>query len=232
MKLERLRALGRRLLRRRWTAARAFDVWSETYDAEENTIVRLSETFLDDQLRSRWQVRSRAVLDVGCGTGRGWPIILRHEPAKLAGADPSQEMLKRLSARYPQSEVYALECTRLGEIGRNRFDVILSTLTLGYLRQLPEAMSAMRAVLEPGGWIGLIDLHPDALRAGIQRAFSLRGRIIEIESRVHTTADVAAAAASAGLRVEQVTARTLESFDLETEWPRNDPLLIAYTLSG
>jgi SAM-dependent methyltransferase len=92
------------------------------------------------------------VLDVGCGTGRA--LDYAQHAAGYTGIDPSQAMLSRLLARYPNAHTI---CTALrsfvplaanGEIGR--YDVVLALFGTGsYLTD--EELERIPMLLRPGG---------------------------------------------------------------------------------
>ena len=98
------------------------------------------------------------VLDVGCGTG-----ILIHEissrnpTVRLAGVDPSSEMLAIARGRVDPSvkleEAWAHELP----YPPTTFDVVVSTNAFHYFRDPHSALMEMRRVLKPGGRLLITD---------------------------------------------------------------------------
>jgi glycosyltransferase involved in cell wall biosynthesis/ubiquinone/menaquinone biosynthesis C-methylase UbiE len=198
--------------RRRRTAPRApmdptqaYDLWSATYDDEiDNPLL-----FLDDQLLSNLlagvpavSIEGKVIADVGCGTGRHWRWLLAQRPARLIGFDVSTGMLARLGAKYPGAEVHKLDGYPLADTPDGSCDLVISTLTLGYLADPDAALAEWCRILKSGGDMIITDFHPQIAADGT-RSFRHQGRTVAIRHYIHPIAALRAAAARRGLVVQR-----------------------------
>jgi tRNA (cmo5U34)-methyltransferase len=122
-------------------------------------------------------------MDFGAGTGL---VTLGLLPfvRELVAVDASREMLRVLDEKVKALKVSNVH-TMLCEIGETllpaaRFDLIVSSMVLHHIADVPEAIEQLRTCLRPGGWIALADLdtedgsfHPDpagVFHSGFDRA--------------------------------------------------------------
>ena len=120
------------------------------------------------------------ILDVGCGTGQLLKALSDAVPdARLAGADPSPEMLevarKRLGETVPLKQSHAESLPFSNET----FDVVVSTNAFHYFRNPLGALEEMARVLPPNGRIVLTDWCDDYI------ACRLCNRWLRIVDRAH-----------------------------------------------
>src|ERR1051325_2496428 len=129
MKMTLLSRIRRRLRSRprRVSPVEAYDSWAQSYDTQSDNVVFALESPLFTDLLGRVAVEGKAVLDIGCGTGRHWPEILSRKPAELCGIDPSRAMLDQLKRRYPDARTVCAEGDRLPQLADASFDLIIST---------------------------------------------------------------------------------------------------------
>jgi ubiquinone/menaquinone biosynthesis C-methylase UbiE len=195
------RRRGGRLL----DAAQAYDLWSAVYDDQlDNPLVAMDDQ-LFTSLMQPVQWSGRVVLDVGCGTGRHWPKLFGEGPARVVGYDVSRGMLARLRTKYPDADVHQASGSELRETTGESCDVVISTLTLGYLPDCGAALADWRRVLKPDGDILITDLHPALAERGA-RTFTVGSRNVAIRHHVHAVHEIVSAAAGLGLaalRVEE-----------------------------
>lgn len=188
----------------------AYRLWAATYDAQPDNLVLALEEALFSDLLARVALEGRRVLDVGCGTGRHWPRLLAGRPRALAGADRSPEMLARLRARFPDAELHPVAGPTLEGIGDASVDVVVSTLTLGHVRDVDGALAEWARVLRPGGDVILTDFHPEAFSAGMKRTFAHEGTTFEVENYAHAPRELAAIFGRLGLDLREVRERIID----------------------
>lgn len=103
------------------------------------------------------------VLEVGCGTGRNFPHLLRAvgEEGRVVGFDYSAEMLaaaRRLCRRRGWQNVALLQgdAAQL-DAGESSFDGVLAVLAMSAIPRHREALERCREVLRPGGVLSVCD---------------------------------------------------------------------------
>lgn len=157
----------------------AYRRWAATFDSGASPILALESRVLDPLMPS---VEGRRVLDLGCGTGR-WLRWAVERGACGIGIDLSPEMLRAghgIGGRIALADAMRSPCRD------GCADVVISTLALGHLRPIREAMREFARIASAGGWVIVTDFHPDALRRGWKRTFASGGETIEMESEPYS----------------------------------------------
>jgi ubiquinone/menaquinone biosynthesis C-methylase UbiE len=168
--------------------AAAYDLWSSSYDREDNLLVTLDDGVFG-ALLSAVPIEGRSVLDVGCGTGRHWQAIRARSPSSMRGVDASSGMLAQLRRRYPDASVELADGAGLRSCADASIDVVVSTLALGHFSDLPRTIAEWSRVLRPGGDLLLTDLHPEAAARG-GCTFAYGGKTIAVTLHAHSLAAI------------------------------------------
>ena len=152
-----------------------FDLWADIYDGERNPLVTLNEAVSSALLPD---LSGCDVLDVGCGTGRSFGLLRRHNAKTIVGVDSSRAMCHRAESRK-MAEVRCGSCEELPmECGV--VDYTICNLVLGYVTDLNAFARELRRVSRVGAIALLSDLHPDTASAlGWRRTFRVAGREYE-----------------------------------------------------
>jgi ubiquinone/menaquinone biosynthesis C-methylase UbiE len=100
------------------------------------------------------------VLEVGCGPGAGIECLVRTSAAKVAGVDPSDEMIGQARARNALALEQGLVELRLGSVERlpwddDTFDVALAINSMQVWPDAVQGLREMRRVLKGGGRVAL-----------------------------------------------------------------------------
>ncbi len=147
------------------------------------------------------ELRGKAILDVGCGTGR-FSIPFAERGARVTGVDLSPEMLAQARRRASETNL-PLELmdgdAMAVDLGDRRFDVVFSSLAVTHLPELAPFVARMRPHLRSGGRILLSDMHPNAQRMGIPVGMPIEGTYRFIRHHIHPISEYFEAATCAGL---------------------------------
>lgn len=165
----------------------AYNLWADNYDDQPDNLMFYLDGIVFTQLMTNIPMRNQVIADIGCGTGRHWPLLFQNKPAKLTGYDVSDGMLNRLKLKFPDADTVQITNNFLSDIPDNTYDLIISTLTVAHIENLDEALSEWCRVLKPGGHIIITDFHPKALAAGGKRTFKYQNTHIPIVNFVHPT---------------------------------------------
>ena len=169
---------------------KAYDIWSENYDSQPGNLMLDLDQIVFSKLLDAVDLKNKAVADIGCGTGRHWPIISEKKPESLTGFDFSPGMLGKLMEKFPDAHTHIITDNSFSNIPGAAYDVIVSTLTVAHIEHIEEAIKAWCRLLKPNGEIIITDFHPDALASGGQRTFKHQNRHIAVENFSHATATI------------------------------------------
>ena len=142
---------------------RDFDSKAATWD-EEPRRVALAREVTAAIIREIPFVNGMDVLDYGCGSGL---VTLGLQPhvGRIIGADSSQGMLDVLTGKVREQGLVNVS-TRLIDLTSQDsldgdFDVIVSSMTLHHVCDVPALISRFVRSLKPGGWLALADLEAE-----------------------------------------------------------------------
>jgi malonyl-CoA O-methyltransferase len=178
----------------------AYTLWAPSYPAEaHNGFMALEEREL---LALLPELRGRAALDVGCGSGRYLRHLQGRGAARVAGCDLTPAMLVQARALAPavaQADAAALPFAPAA------FDVVVAGLVVGHCAELRPVIAETARVLRPGGVLLYSDVHPAGTLAGWQRTFrDTRGRTRAARQHLHLYAEHVSACRDAGLAIEEL----------------------------
>lgn len=173
-------------------AGPAYDLWAADYDNQNTNMMLDLDDVLFHRLLASVDIIGKRVADIGCGTGRHWHKLLQMQPRQITGFDASAGMLSRLKEKYPQADTELVTNDMLMNIPTDSFDVIVSTLTVSYIKQLDNSLLNWCRIVKNCGDIIITDFHPQALDMGCQRTFKHQGRHIAIRNFAHQLAGIKA----------------------------------------
>ena len=191
-------------------SAEAYDLWAENYDAQPgNLMLDMDEAVFADLL-SGVTLKGKSVVDIGCGTGRHWPKLLKDGPASITGFDVSAGMLKRLEQKFPNAQTYQITDNLFTDIKSASYDVLVSTLTMAHIENMEEALIAWLRIVKYDCDIIITDFHPNSLAFGGKRTFQHDGTSISIQNFVHYVYDIENIFIKQGFRIVNKLERTID----------------------
>jgi malonyl-CoA O-methyltransferase len=187
----------------------SYDLWADVYPAvAHNPLMAIEQEIVESILMT---LRPRRALDVGTGSGRYLPILVRAGASRVVGIDFSMAMLRR-SARgsdpgsdpFRVAGVICADARRL-PFARRSFDLVNASLTVGDVSDLGAWVLEMTRVLERGGHLVYSDFHPSWTEHGWSRTFRDRhGETHELAFAGHTIDHHLTALEAAGLRIAAI----------------------------
>lgn len=140
-----------------------FDNIASTYDDEPRRVALMravGETIVREvALRTDMDV-----FDYGCGTGLVG-LFLRPCVRSVTGADNSAGMLdvlRRKTAQQGLTHMHALQLDlQTDPVPKQRYDLIVTSMAMHHLHDLPRVLKAFRTMLRPQGVLCLADLDTE-----------------------------------------------------------------------
>lgn len=173
-------------------ASRSYDVLTELVFGRVLGIERLRERTLG----RLGDVDGATVLDVGCGTGRNLPSLVRRvgPEGRVIGLDASEGMLARArrrveSAGWENVTLLRGDAVTLAPVDGG-FDALVSVWCYGIVYDLPAALRRALAVLRPGGRLAIMDFGATRAEGGWARALYPLYAAALRAAHIDTTADL------------------------------------------
>lgn len=177
-----------------------FDAWSHFYDLEwvQRAVYRPEQDAVLAVLRIE---RVRRVLDVGCGTGQlAHRLRLTNARVHVVGCDFSLGMLRAARDRDRRVAWVQGDAVRL-PFASEAFDAVVSTQAFHWFPDQRAALREIARVLRPGGVFVLTVVRP--ILGVLGRIIEQGGHVLRQPFHWPEGAELAGAAADAGLRVER-----------------------------
>lgn len=175
--------------------AEAYRRWAPTYE-DAGALAKLDEIAcarLDT-------LPERPLLDAACGTGRRMRAA---DGRGLEGAFGIDLVLPMLLAGARGAAVAAADLRAIPLLPGS-FRSAWCRLAVGHVAELGRVYAELARALAPGGRLLVTDFHPDAARGGLTRTFRCGAEVLAVEHHVHEAAEHRAAAAGAGLALEEL----------------------------
>ena len=90
------------------------------------------------------------VLEVGCGEGRGIPVLFNHSKSFTA-VDKMEEVMADLQIKYPSGKFLSMNIPPLRELKDNSFDSVVSFQVIEHIDDDVLYLKEIHRVLKPGG---------------------------------------------------------------------------------
>lgn len=136
----------------------------EIYRKYGNAFVKLQESdrnraYLSSLLHELiGNVKSKRVLDAGCGAGYESKVLLKNG-AEVVGIDLSEHMIELAKKRCKKGKFFVCDMEKTG-FPDESFDLILAVFSLCYKRNLRETLTEFYRVLKTNGKLFIVEVHP------------------------------------------------------------------------
>jgi ubiquinone/menaquinone biosynthesis C-methylase UbiE len=175
---------------------------------------------LDALLLAPWRrslrtPESRALLEVGCGTGRTLALHDRGEGRRVVGLDPSAQLLQAARRRAPQLPLVQARAEAL-PFRDGTFDTVVSSLVFCSVDDPEAGFREVARVLTPGGRLRMLEHVRPTSRLGGVLARWAQPAWTALTGGCRPDRDTPALAESSGFRILPQTLRArwiLRRFD-------------------
>ncbi|QXE89258.1 class I SAM-dependent methyltransferase [Geomonas subterranea] len=141
---------------------RDFDAVAGQWDQEPRRL-KLAQDVVEAMRKAIPLNSGMYALDYGCGSGL---VTLGLQPfvGHITGADSSPGMLEVLNRKIEAQGLENVATMPLDLEKQNlerSFDLIVSSMTLHHVRDVPALVASLAQALKPGGWLALADLETE-----------------------------------------------------------------------
>lgn len=184
-----------------------FDGHAETFDAHLAALNYRGPQMVASLVDGVWERDgSRAILDLGCGTGLNAPLF-RPYAKRLDGVDLAPRMLQQSARRGGYDHLYKAEAHAFLRRPPCRYDAVLATDVFIYIGQLEEIFSLSEQYLSQSGeLLFTIELADGAQPVELRPSGRFRQTDAYIRALAARTGFVVAATHDEALRIEKGTA--------------------------
>ncbi len=136
----------------------AYNSWAQQYDSNENKTRDLEARSLRETLAA---LSFEHCLEIGCGTGKN-TVWLLEKAATVTAVDLSEEMLVKAKEKIisPMVTFVQADITQLWNFASKQYDLVGFSLVLEHIELLQPVLEKASAVLKPGGYLYIGELHP------------------------------------------------------------------------
>ncbi len=207
----------------------AYALWAASYPPHaHNPVMQAEERAMLAMMPA--DLGGRAVLDIGCGSGRYMLHALHRGAARVTGVDLSMEMLERagmeLAVRGHRDAIDLVQGNLANlPVPNACADLTVCALTIGHLDRLQPALAELRRVTRPGGALLCSDVHPIGHALGWVRDFKSGGGHYAVRHVPHLYSHWHAACAALRLEISWVLEPMLDPADIADD-AHFDPLAL------
>ena len=199
----------------------AYNEWSQTYDDDENRTRDLDQDVLRRQFDG---LQFDSILEIGCGTGKNTSFLTRIGQSVRA-VDFSQGMILKAHEKVLAENIRfsLMDITQTWKFENESFDLIVCSLVLEHILDLPHVFSEAARTLRLGGHFFIDELHPFRQYEGTKARFYRSEEKVEVNAFIHHISDFLKAAQKSRLSLVQ-----LEEYWHETDENKPPRILSLY----
>ncbi|AXY74522.1 class I SAM-dependent methyltransferase [Paraflavitalea soli] len=175
----------------------AYNSWAAQYDTNLNKTRDLEAQALRATLAP---IPMEHYLEIGCGTGKNTEWLVTRAQA-ITAVDLSEAMLAKAKAKInsPTVQFIQADITTPWTFTQGLYDVVGFSLVLEHIENLPAVFEKVAAVLKPGGYVYIGELHPFKQYSGSKARFETEAGIQVVECFTHHISDFIDAGKKHGL---------------------------------
>lgn len=202
---------------------KAYNLWAEQYDTNENKTRDLEALALQDTLQN---INIGNCLEIGCGTGKNTAWLIQ-KATTIKAIDLSNNMLEKAKHKIQSNKVQFIQADINEEWNfakSNQFNLATFSLVLEHIQNLNAIFRKLEPVMCKKGYVYIGELHPFKQYSGTKARFETETELHIVTCFNHNISDFTGAAKQYGFEIIEVK----EYFDDDdrTNIPRILALLI------
>lgn len=170
----------------------AYDVWSDSYDADRNLTRDLDRLVMERMLPMFTGLR---IIEIGCGTGKN-TVLLSELAQSIHAIDFSEGMLAKAREKISRETVKftSHDIKSPWPCEDEAADFVVCNLVLEHVEALEFVFSESERVLQRTGKLFICELHPFRQYLGTKANYQRNEQSVDIPAFVHHISDFLAAA--------------------------------------
>lgn len=180
----------------------AYNIWAEQYDTNNNKTRDIEAKALRECLAG---LGFDSCLEIGCGTGKNTQWLVQ-KAQTVTAVDFSGEMLARAREKVTAPNVVfkQADITHEWDFATGKYGLITFSLVLEHIQNLDYIFKQCAAVLQPGGYVYIGELHPFKQYTGSKARFDTEEGRLVVQCFTHNISEFTQAAKKHGLQLIDV----------------------------
>ena len=181
---------------------KAYDIWSEQYDTNNNKTRDLEAEALRTILAD---IHFDSCMEIGCGTGKNTEWLITRAK-RITAVDLSSEMLSKAKERVSSDRVEFKQA----DINKNwtftngKYDLVSFSLVLEHIENLENIFSEASKAMVSGGHLYIGELHPYKQYSGSKARFETKEGEQILTCYNHNISDFIQSAKKNGFEIEDI----------------------------
>ncbi len=180
----------------------AYNIWANQYDTNKNKTRDLEARSLRETLAN---IPFQNCLELGCGTGKNTTWLLE-KATQVTAVDFSIEMMSIARKSIPASHVQFIQAdiSEPWAFTDQAYDLVTFSLVLEHIEDLEDIFQKLSAVISPGGYCYIGELHPGKQYTGTKARFDTAEGQQVVTCFTHHLSDFTTPAIQNGFNIELI----------------------------
>lgn len=148
----------------------AYDSWSAQYDSNVNLTRDLEASALQKTVSP---ISFNTCLEIGCGTGKNTQWLMT-KAKEIVAVDLSDAMLAKAKEKINDDKVNFIQADILQDwaFATKKYELVSFSLVLEHIQNLEDIFKKVSAIIAPGGYVYIGELHPFKQYTGSKARFT------------------------------------------------------------
>jgi len=178
---------------------KAYSQWSALYDSNDNKTRDLEAWAIQKTIG---HLKFEQCLEMACGTGKN-TVWLLNVVKEITAVDLTPEMLEIAKKKIKSASVRFIQAdmNEAWSFTNKKFDLVTFSLVLEHIEDLEAVFEKTNAVLKPGAYVYIGELHPFKQYTGSRARFETAEGLTVVDCYNHHISDFTQLAKKHGLSI-------------------------------